>query len=924
MLIRMSLFAKKVLIFFRTMIGGGVFLQSNCPETKLATSGVDGQPGDICNYQHILIGVLKLLKPERLEQQVRSSSYYLSNLKSTMKPLGSNYRGSAISPTLSSLGRKSPVFLFLLIMAFSLTVMVFPRYVYADPLPPDEQKALSQYPHWVADTCDSSEDSGESVGSLDISGIVKKYGLQSAVVQKLGGDVLGEEKSDVPPVSPASTMKLVIADVILQEKVSLNQRISVTREVLYDGQNDLGVSSISVGDAITKMLQDSSNVGANVLMKSLGGVSDFTQKARKDGYKNTDVKAYYSSAAMGKNKSSIGDQANAMDHIFSENGEGYSIAKTALQKADDHYGVGGKARKWAGNSLVAGSVALFEVGGSEYIVGVYYEGNYTDAKSINAVKGSTKDLVNAIGNKSSSLSGKKVGNIPASGKQVGASYYTGGTGYLGDSLPGTYSYAELGDGQAMGGLKHKQKLAISYKGKTVVAEKLDTGGGGDDVSGKTRAIDLYQDKTAEYLGIISAGVAVVKVQGVADNTPLGPLKGSVGDTDTSKDEEEQCCASAGGITSGAGNENANHGVWNSGLKPPYILEQWAIETLKDVAAKMKVDESDTVTAEHVVALVAFAIGEGGDIMNQDLFNPLNTGLDAPELIDGAHSVSGVQAFKSFDAGVEATARTIVGSNQDRLADVLIKPNSTAKQFMYALTYYNKYPGNALWAEASSSDPSGYYHGRLALVKQVNNDYKGTAALVIGTPALEQQENITKPGLLQFNGAGEGSASDSTTCDGSAAGDAAAIVETAVDLSWPDASHGTTPKPEYADAIKKYNKGMNPADCGVFVATVMRASGADPHYPPVGTSTQEDYVRSNKDKYDVVDKVTKESDLEPGDILIVNQGDGAGASGHTFIYVGKQGSQGYVTASASLDSRAGNLGPIQLVDSRGYYLRARLK
>ncbi|HEX5743938.1 MAG TPA: serine hydrolase [Candidatus Saccharimonadales bacterium] len=777
------------------------------------------------------------------------------------------------------------------------------------------------------DACGAAQPAANdaTVASMDISDIVNKYGLHSAVVKQVDGAVIGAHKPDNPPASPASTMKLVIVDTVLQEGVNLNKSISVTRELLYDGTNDLGVSSITVKDAITKTLQASSNVGANVLMKSLGGVDEFTAKAHARGYNRTTVEAYYSSSALGKNKSSIGDQADAMDHLFSTGSGGYATARSALQSADDHYGVGGKARKWAGNSLVAGSVALFAKDGSDYIVGVYYEGDYTSAKAVEAVKNGTADLVTKIGKGGAIVSGKAVGNLPPRGRNVGASYYTGATGYKGDSLPGTYSYAELGNGSAMGGLKHKQKLAITYKGKTVVAEKLDVGAGGDTVNGKERAIDLYQDKTAKFLGLDSEGVGVVHVQGVDRDTPLGPVSSSDLTPPSGSDSgggDEACCPSTGS-TSHAGNAAATSGTWNSGLKPPYILEQWAIEVLKDVAAKMKVDESDTVTKEHVIALVAFAMGEGGDIMNDDIFNPLNTGLNAPELIDGAHDVSGVQAFKSFDAGVEATARTIVGSYQDRLADILIKPASTAKQFMYALTYFNKYPGNALWAGASVSDPDGYYQGRLDLIQQVRSNYKGTAGLVIGTSAFEQAENITKASLLQFDGGGGVGDDSGGLCD-SNSGDAAAVAQTAVKLAWPDASHGTTPKPEYQQAINQYNKGMNPADCGVFVATVMRASGADPNYPPVGTAVQEAYVRSHPDKYDVVDKVNRISDLQPGDILIVNQGSGAGAAGHTYIFVGKQPGNGYDQASASLNSRAGNLGNAELSDSRGNYLRARLK
>ncbi len=209
----------------------------------------------------------------------------------------------------------------------------------------------------------------------------------------------------------------------------------------------------------------------------------------------------------------------------------------------------------------------------------------------------------------------------------------------------------------------------------------------------------------------------------------------------------------------------NSEIYSSGLSGPYILEQWAIHTLKAIAKKQNIDESKTVTKEHVIALVAFALGEGGDIMNQDLYNPLNTGINASELIEGSHSVSGVQAFKSFDAGVEATARTMVGSNQNRLAKTLSNPDSSAKDFMKALTYYQKFSGNKLWAEASMPPrQDSYFNERLDLVKQVRKDYSNIASYVIGTRTLEQADGKREKSKLVYDGGSNLSAIDDTGGD----------------------------------------------------------------------------------------------------------------------------------------------------------------
>ena len=221
---------------------------------------------------------------------------------------------------------------------------------------------------------------------------------------------------------------------------------------------------------------------------------------------------------------------------------------------------------------------------------------------------------------------------------------------------------------------------------------------------------------------------------------------------------ESCALEAG--DSSSLDVSGDSSVYQSGLQPPYILEQWAIHTLKAIALKANKSESDAVTKEHVIALVAFALGEGGDINNtSSIFNPLNTGLNAPELINGSNAVDGTQAFKSFDAGVEATARTMVGSNQDRLAKVLVKPDSTASDFMTALTYYKRYSGNKFWAAASIPDPAGYYRGRMSLVNTVRSNYADNASFIIGTSELEQPAGKRDKSKLKFDGSSNVATSD---------------------------------------------------------------------------------------------------------------------------------------------------------------------
>ncbi|MFI6680566.1 phage tail tip lysozyme [Kribbella sp. NPDC050470] len=151
-----------------------------------------------------------------------------------------------------------------------------------------------------------------------------------------------------------------------------------------------------------------------------------------------------------------------------------------------------------------------------------------------------------------------------------------------------------------------------------------------------------------------------------------------------------------------------------------------------------------------------------------------------------------------------------------------------------------------------------------------------------------------------------------------------IVQTALQLAWNTPNHGHNPKPidpTYAQAVRDHNGSSGEdvlTDCGVFVATVMRMSGADPDYAPRGTTAQLAYLR-NSGKYDLFDNFTNEGQLKPGDIFIID--------GHTYLYTGNyEGGDGrtYNAASASLYGHVPEASHVYFSDSRGHYTVARLK
>ncbi len=219
----------------------------------------------------------------------------------------------------------------------------------------------------------------------------------------------------------------------------------------------------------------------------------------------------------------------------------------------------------------------------------------------------------------------------------------------------------------------------------------------------------------------------------------------------------------------------------------------------------------------------------------------------------------------------------------------------------------------------------------------NSDWKRLRFLILDTKIAEAADCYNSGDTQSCTDIGFGATGASSKV--AISGNATSIVELARLFSWPEkwppadraSEPGRTgplsPKQEYAAALLQYNKGApyHGADCGAFVATVMRASGADPTYPLSSTVAQEDYVRGHPEKYNVLPTVASVNDLQPGDILIVNKGRSAGALGHTYIFVGGTDPRKN-QASASGGDRMPNLGGAEVVDSlgRGNYLVARLK
>lgn len=281
-------------------------------------------------------------------------------------------------------------------------------------------------------------------GTIDLDSVVNKYNLQSAIVMKLSGGLVAEHNSSKPPSAPASTMKLIVADVALREKINWDENVTVTSDVRYDSNNADPIkvgTTVSYRQALNLMLSKSSNVGANLLIKKLGGYgTPVTAKVEAAGYKKTKINAYYSDPhrGSGDNTSTIADQANAMQHIQTTSGDDYAIAKNALglgAKNNNQYDLDDYKNKWGGTSTIASNVGAFVIGDEKYIIGSYHEGDpFTSDVAYKAMHDGTGEIISLIEKAPAGAATEQ--SQPATASDSGALYMLGDSITLGakDSL----------------------------------------------------------------------------------------------------------------------------------------------------------------------------------------------------------------------------------------------------------------------------------------------------------------------------------------------------------------------------------------------------------------------------------------------------------------------------------------------------------
>ncbi|GIW59553.1 MAG: hypothetical protein KatS3mg087_0619 [Patescibacteria group bacterium] len=234
---------------------------------------------------------------------------------------------------------------------------------------------------------------------LNAGAIAKKYGAQSLLIADTQGKIISSYNANQSPASPASTIKLVIGDLVSQ-RFKPGQSIGVDSSAIAEG--DAGRykagQSFSALELVTRMLRDSDNTATNLLIKSLGGLNRVNELAKQSGYRQTHIGNLLSiPGAKGfSNRSTAIDTTTAMVRILGSNTQLGQIAENAIRANRDFGFKGESGGKIGNNSKVIGNVGIVNIGGKEYLVTSYANVNGNQISNRGIIKNITNDVSKSL------------------------------------------------------------------------------------------------------------------------------------------------------------------------------------------------------------------------------------------------------------------------------------------------------------------------------------------------------------------------------------------------------------------------------------------------------------------------------------------------------------------------------------------------
>ena len=297
----------------------------------------------------------------------------------------------------------------------------------------------------------------------------------------------------------------------------------------------------------------------------------------------------------------------------------------------------------------------------------------------------------------------------------------------------------------------------------------------------------------------------------------------------------------------------------------------------------------------------------------------------------------VQDSKLRGTLVFALGTNGVGSaNSNSIQQVIDAAGSGTKiVFVTNFTTANDYSSNnSSFSKAASNNANVSVADWERIVSANPNDYLSTDGIHPNPTGREEFAKLIYEAVSGNSRSNDGDSDD--VCEpeddsNSDCGGGNAIVEVAKELAWPDKNHYGQIKPEYAKAarevgLSQYGVNLGDAqDCGKYVAVVVRKA-VDKDFPACCTWTMEEYM-ANSSKWKEIANESSESNMKPGDVMVVNEGSygygskqaptgGQGAAGHVQIYIGGNEK----LASASLNRRTGNTGEYFDFASKGIKYR----
>lgn len=210
--------------------------------------------------------------------------------------------------------------------------------------------------------------------AMTIQKVDPKTGKPSGDSWSEGGD---------KPLPMASTVKLQVVDLATQAKLPTS--ITITQEVLGEGEESMLGKSYSAEQLVGMALKDSNNTATNALIRAMAGEGGsgvpnvaIGDLLKAGGYGNTTLANYLSTivvGAQGRNSSTTNDVTRAMGNLMGYEGPMRGTILESLGKSTTPF-EGGRVvdgipviyNKIGGTSTSASNSAVIEVDGNKYIV----------------------------------------------------------------------------------------------------------------------------------------------------------------------------------------------------------------------------------------------------------------------------------------------------------------------------------------------------------------------------------------------------------------------------------------------------------------------------------------------------------------------------------------------------------------------------